>query len=445
MSSDFDVIVIGAGFAGAAAARECATRGQRTLVLEWRDRIGGRTWTTQLANGELIESGGTFVHWFQPHTWSEISRYGLVGEVIDAAEELEWALAPRDGRLAWCPMEEHAARERALMERVFEGSEAIMPRPYDPAYMSDEVARIDQLSIRDRLDQLALSDDDDAYLTALFGIEAQEAVEEAGFAGMMRWWAAAGHHYDLLEATVFGYKMRNGIVSVLGAMLADGGADVRLSHPVAKVAQDADGVAVTCADGQTFTGRAAVVATPTGVWPHLDFSPPLSPERVEAAQAGMQVPRGTKAHVVLKGESRRMYVQPRADHAVGFMWTTSVRDDGTQVVVVFGSPHLHDATDREAVAAAVRDLLPHVEVLEVVGANYDHTEEFARGGWPLLKRGDLTRLAPHERLAQPEGRIAFATADISTLWSSFIDGAIESGLRAAREVRELLDPVGTSV
>jgi len=437
MSSDHDVIVIGAGFAGAAAARECAVRGLKTLVLEGRDRVGGRTWTTHLSSGELIESGGTFVHWFQPHTWSEISRYDLVGDVIDAAEELEWALAPTADGLAWSPMEEHGAREQALLERFFEGSEAIMPRPYDPGYVTDRIAELDQLSVRDRLDQLDLSPADDAFLTALFGIEAQEAAEEAGYLGLLRWWAAAGHRYELLEATVFGYKMRNGTVSLIEAMLADGGADVRLEHGVTKVAQDADGVTVTTADGQEFRGRAAVVATPTGVWPHIDFSPGLPAERIEAAQV-LQVPRGTKAHVVLKGESRRLYIQPRADSAIGFMWTVGMREDGTQIAVLFGSPHLTDANDHAAVRAALKELLPHAEVLEVVGANYDQTEEFARGGWPLLRRGALTRHVPHERLAKPEGRITFATGDISTLWSSFIDGAIESGLRAGREVREIL-------
>jgi monoamine oxidase len=438
--SDYDVIVVGAGFAGATAARECATRGLSTLVLEGRDRVGGRTWTTRLSTGELIESGGTFVHWLQPHTWSEITRYGLEDDVIEAGVELEWALAPAGEGLAWSPFEDHAAREHALLERFFEGSTEVLPRPHDPGYAAAKVAEIDRLSIRDRLDQLDLPPADDAYLTALFATEAGEDVADGGFLGLMRWWAAAGHHPDTLEAAVFGYKLRHGTVTLVDAMLADGGADLRLEHPVRRVASDEDGVEVTCADGTTFGARAAVVATPTGVWPHIEFSPPLSAERLEAAGRGMQVPRGTKAHVVLRGESRRVYLQPRPDHPVGFMWTVSVRDDGTQVAVLFGSPVLEDAEDRAAVTAAVTDLLPHVEVLEVVGANYGESDEFARGGWPLLKRGDLTRFAPHERFARPEGRVAFAGADIARLWSSFIDGAIESGLRAGRDVRELLGP-----
>jgi monoamine oxidase len=68
-----DVIVIGGGFAGVTAAREAAQRGRSVLLLEARDRIGGRTWTAPWA-GASIEYGGAWVHWHQPHTWSEAVR-----------------------------------------------------------------------------------------------------------------------------------------------------------------------------------------------------------------------------------------------------------------------------------------------------------------------------------------------------------------------------------
>ena len=71
-----DVIVIGGGFAGVTAAREASLRGRSVLLLEARDRLGGRTWTAPW--GDLrIELGGGWVHWHQPHTFSEITRGGL--------------------------------------------------------------------------------------------------------------------------------------------------------------------------------------------------------------------------------------------------------------------------------------------------------------------------------------------------------------------------------
>ena len=85
------MIVIGGGFAGLTAAREATLGGASTLLVEARDRLGGRTWT-QRWNGTDIELGGGWVHWHQPHVWSEITRAGVavergIGTVV--AEALE--------------------------------------------------------------------------------------------------------------------------------------------------------------------------------------------------------------------------------------------------------------------------------------------------------------------------------------------------------------------
>ena len=65
-----DVVIIGAGFAGLTAARELRQSGHSVIVVEARDRIGGRAWLdTRL--GRPLEIGGTWVHWTQPYVWAE--------------------------------------------------------------------------------------------------------------------------------------------------------------------------------------------------------------------------------------------------------------------------------------------------------------------------------------------------------------------------------------
>ena len=85
----YDVIVVGGGFAGVTTARESASAGLDTLLLEARDRIGGRTWTAPW-NGVDIEYGGGWVHWHQPHTWSEITRAGLAVDLSADADIAGW-------------------------------------------------------------------------------------------------------------------------------------------------------------------------------------------------------------------------------------------------------------------------------------------------------------------------------------------------------------------
>lgn len=68
------IAIVGAGFAGLTAARELEMLGLETTIFEARDRIGGRAWT-DTRMGIPLEMGATWVHWYQPHIWSEITRY----------------------------------------------------------------------------------------------------------------------------------------------------------------------------------------------------------------------------------------------------------------------------------------------------------------------------------------------------------------------------------
>lgn len=86
-NDSYDAIVIGSGYAGLTAARDLTLAGASVMLLEARDRIGGRTWTANI-DGHNFEIGGTYVHWAQPNLWREIARYQMQ-KGLDAAVDLD--------------------------------------------------------------------------------------------------------------------------------------------------------------------------------------------------------------------------------------------------------------------------------------------------------------------------------------------------------------------
>ena len=107
-----DVIVVGGGFAGLTASRELRAAGHRVLILEGRNRLGGRTWTSDF-DGTDVELGGAFVHWFQPHVFAEMTRYGVPFKIPPEPERWSYISAgrmhdTRGGRSA--PADERALR-----------------------------------------------------------------------------------------------------------------------------------------------------------------------------------------------------------------------------------------------------------------------------------------------------------------------------------------------
>ena len=72
-----EVVVVGAGMAGLAAARVLAERGLRVLVLDARERVGGRIFSEQTADGTVVEHGAEFIHGRAPELWALIEEAGL--------------------------------------------------------------------------------------------------------------------------------------------------------------------------------------------------------------------------------------------------------------------------------------------------------------------------------------------------------------------------------
>ncbi len=436
MAIDYDVIIIGGGFAGVTAAREVGKAGLRCLLLEARDRLGGRTWSGEFA-GHAVEWGGTWIHWIQPHVWAEVTRYGL--EIVESPgvaspENCAWVTS---GQLKTGSPEELTAMLEDGVARFCHDAKQVLERPYEP-WLSEGIAELDGLSVQDRLEQLGLPDEQRDVLAGLWATSCSAPCSEAGLVTMLRWYALANGDFSLLMDATARYKFRDGTRSLLEVMVADGKPDVRLDTVVDRVEQDAEKVTVTTQSGKSFSARAVVVAVPLNVLANIHFSPPLAFGK-QAAARERQASHGIKVWALVRGVPKNFFgIAPDSSLLTLLMSEYEVAD-GVLMVGFGPDASLLDVNNLEAVQQAVRQLIPEAEVLSA-GSHDWAADPHSQGTWSVFRPQQLTRYL--QELQRPEGRIVFAGSDSASGWNGFIDGAIETGLRTGREVVQLIEKCG---
>jgi pseudooxynicotine oxidase len=416
-----DVVVIGGGFAGVTAAREAALRGRSVLLLEARDRLGGRTWSAQWGPAS-IEYGGAWVHWHQPHTWSELTRAGLEVVVGDDAEVAGWYVGG-ERRSATMPERDEIARRG--WDRFVDGVQTALPKPHDPLSAIDELARFDRLTIAQRLDELDLTDEERDVLVAELESLAHAPLSDAGAVSVLRWHALSGYSLALTQFTGGRVTIARGTSALLSAIAGAAPFEQRIETTAVSVAQRNGRVEVDTGDGGVL-GRSVVVAVPVNALGAIEFEPALSEPKRRAIALG-QASRGIKIFIHARGEPVWQNTI-RPGHPFGYLDTEMVFDDGTQLLIGFGiDAERCDATDVAAVQRQLDEILPGYEVLACTAHDW-LADPHSRGTWAIHRPGWYEH--HHAAMQTVEGRIVLAGSDIANGWAGFIDGAIESGLRA---------------
>ena len=415
-----DVIVIGGGFAGVTAAREATLKGRSVLLLEARERLGGRTWSDEW-RGWPVEFGGAWVHWHQPHTWSELTRAGLCVEVSGGAQLAGWYVGSerRSGSI-----EERDAIARRGWDRFVDGVHEALPVPHDPTAALGALGRFDRLSIAERLDELTLSEEERDVLSAELESLAHAPLDQAGAVSVLRWHALSGYSLELTQFTGGRVTIVGGTGALLRAIASAAPFERLLGAPVAAVRRDDHRVAVETRDGTVFAARAVVVAVPLNALGQIEFTPSLPEDKQRAIALG-QASRGIKIFIHARGEPA-LQNSIRPAHPFGYLGTESLDGDGSQLLIGFGiDAERCDPADLPAVQRQLEAILPGYEALGATAHDW-LADEHSRGTWAIHRPGWYEH--HHAAMRRVEGRVVFAGSDIANGWAGFIDGAIESGL-----------------
>lgn len=425
-----DAIVIGAGFAGLTVARELSRGGLDVLILEARDRVGGRTWLDNRL-GLNLEIGGTWVHWIQPHVWAELRRYGI--GITPSPEKVVAAWWDGEQVVNGTPGELLDVLERPNTLLCAESREAF-PFPYAP-FASEHAAEIDGMSMAGKIAELDISAGEREMLTSFWSLNFNGRLEDAAYTQVLRWIALSNGDWKLNLEACSTYKVEGGTRTLADAMLNDSAATVRFGADVTQIDDTADVVTVSTSDGTQYTADHVVLTAPLQALTRIEFSPALPAEARTAAERG-QVGLGTKVWFTLEGEHPHFLALGSADWPLNFFQSEYVHDGKTYVVGFGPDAHAIDPEDTPAVQEALSRLRPDLRVLDSVGHSWVD-DEFSQETWPMHRTGYLSRAL--STLQQPFGRVQLAGSDFADGWGGFIDGAIESGFVAARRI---LDSAG---
>jgi monoamine oxidase len=261
----YDVVVVGAGLAGLSAARDLMTAGTDVLVLEARNRPGGRVEQTTLADGRIVQLGGEVVGPFHESYQGLAEELGLtiVPSFPQLPGEDTWVLA--DGRhvgdgFPW--MDDADRASFAALSDEF-GALARSVDPEDP-WSHPDAERLDRLSLADWLrDRGGTRNVVRARDLAMLALSA-ESIERTSLLAELRKEAAAGgngfYDYEVWECS----RVAEGSATVALRMAEELGHRVRYGAPVTRIRVSPQGCTVTAETGERFECEAVVCAIPVG-------------------------------------------------------------------------------------------------------------------------------------------------------------------------------------
>lgn len=443
-TTDCDCLVVGAGLAGLTAARHLHDAGARVHVLEATDRVGGRT-RTEVIEGATVDVGGQWIGPGQPRMHALVEAFGLetfptpIGgtQVLDLHGQLR-RYAGSIPRLN--PLE--LVQLQALVWTVDRLAGTLSA---EAPWTSDRAARWDAQTVDAWSRRWIPSANVRALLNpsirTVFGAEPGEL----SLLHFLTYVASAGGLMRLLEVDGGFQQTRfvHGAQAVSEGLADRLGRDrITLGAPVRAVTQDGERVTVHT-DAGTRTARRLILAAPLALLDRIHFEPGLPALRDQLHQ---RCPMGNTVKVFAGYERAFWRDRGLSGEAVCTDGPLSVTFDNTApggppmlLSFIVGTP-ARDWSDRPEAArrAVVLDALARWFGEEARSPVWTHEIDWSRerwaGGCPITQfpPGTLSVFGP--ALRRPVGRIHWAGTETARVCTGFMEGAVESGERAAEEV-----------
>lgn len=425
----FDTIVVGAGVAGLAAAGALRDSGQQVAVLEARDRIGGRVWST-LEDGNTTDRGASWIHGIvESDLYETVKRFGMrtleftVGSYQPGGRPIAY-YAPDGSKLTEAETERFIADIQLFDDLLTKTIAEISPQSsYSDAVENTLAALQWSQSRSERVREFMRHRTEEQYGAWIEDLDAH-GLDDDFFEG---------------DEVVF----PNGYAELAEHLAV--GLDVRLNNPVSRVFWTEEGVQVTC-DAETFTADHAVITVPIGVLQSTDFviDPPL-PEPVSGAISRMKMNAFEKVFLRFdtKFWDQNVYAIRRQGEAASWWhswYDLSVLNGAPTLLTFIAGPaarKIKDWSDEEiteSVLTSLREIYGE-QVPEPTGVTVTRWqgERWTKGSYAYMTVGSTPE--DHDAIATPVGGVLHIAGEAT--WTddpATVSAALLSGERAAQRI-----------
>lgn len=445
-----DIAIVGAGLAGLSAARQLVSAGREVLVLEARDRVGGRTLNHAVTAagaqpGTVVEVGGQWVGPTQDRVLALIDELGLStfktfndGKLVDYRDSRRSEYSGRIPPGAFLG----AVEAQVAITRLNSMAADV---PLDKPWTADKAVEWDSRTFQDWIDDNLYSKNGKALLQLAIESVFSAQPRDLSLLHVLFYIHSAGSLENLIntEGGAQDSRIVGGSQRISLEMAAALGNRILLNHPVLRIDHDDSGVTLR-GDGYSLRARHAIIAIPPTLAGRIRYAPALDGLRDQLTQ---RVPMGTVIKVQcvyptpfwrsngLNGQAtsdvgpvKISFDNSPPDGHIGVMMGFIEGEDGRRAQRL-----TRDQRRQATIDCFVRFYGEQArEPLEYIEQNWSG-EEWSRGCYAGYFPPGVW-LDYGEALRTPIGRLHWAGTETAEVWNGYFDGAIRSGERAAQEI-----------
>uniref|UniRef100_A0A668AQS6 Amine oxidase n=1 Tax=Myripristis murdjan TaxID=586833 RepID=A0A668AQS6_9TELE len=432
---------------GLSAAKLLKASGLNPVVLEARDRVGGRTFTVRNKETKYVDLGGAYIGPTQNRILRLANEYGIKTYKVNEQENLVHYVKgksyPFKGSFPpmWNPF--ILMDFNNLWRKMDEMGKEI---PREAPWRAPHAEEWDKMTMQQLLEKICWTRYTVRRFATLFvNVNVTSEPHEVSALWFLWYVKQCGGTMRIFSTTNGGQERKfvGGSSQISECMARELGNRVKLQSPVYRIDQTGDMVVVETVDKQTYMAKYVIVATPPGLNLKMHFNPELPPLRNQLIH---RVPMGSVINCMLvKGYCGSMVIEEEG--APISLTLDDTKPDGT-VPAIMGfilarkCRKLSGLTKEERlkrICEIYSRVLGSEEALHPV--HYEEKnwceEEYSGGCYTAyFPPGILTQYGKHPFPCslEPVGKLYFAGTETATEWSGYMEGAVQAGERAAREV-----------